>query len=266
MKKSRQDILSDLLGRLQEETPITNVDPGSIARTFCEILTEEFYSFYSQLEINSTMAFVSTANGRYLDMMGALLDCARLAGEQDDAYRARITNQVYTVAGGNYTAIRLKALSIPGVQDVILREFTHGAGSFGVYVLTDDPRTEPSLLRQVQAAIDDTKSFGIYAEVKSPVLIPLELMVRLVFSNDASANERSSIRQNVARNLKNYINEIGMGDTFVINEAIQRVMETSPKIRDMELYSLKVKQIPRFVANVEAKWDERFMLDTLDIT
>jgi uncharacterized phage protein gp47/JayE len=266
MKKSRQEILDDLLRRLREETPITNVNPGSIARTFCEILAEEFYSFYNELEISSTMAFVSTANGRYLDMMGALLNCTRLAGEDDVAYRARIVNQVYVVAGGNYTAIRLKALSIPGVRDVMLREFTHGAGSFGVYVITDDPRTEPSLLRQVQTAVDETKSFGIYGEVKSPVLIPLELMVRLVFSNDTSSNEKSSIRQNVAKNLMNYINNIPMGETFVINEAIQRVMETSSKIKDMDFYSLKVNQIPRFVANVESKWDERFLLDVLDIT
>lgn len=266
MKKTRQEILDDLLRRLQQDTSITNVDPGSIARTFCEILAEEFYAFYTQLELSSTMAFVSSANGNSLDLIGALLDCKRLAGESDTAYRARIVNQVYVIAGGNYTAIRLKALSIPGVRDVMLREYTNGAGSFSVYVITEDPKTTPSLLRQVQNVIDETKSYGVYAEVKTPVLIPLELMVRLVFSNDASANERASIRQAVTRNLQNYVNEIPLGDTFVVNEATQRIMETSSKIKDMDIYSLKVDGLNRFVSNVDSRWDERFILDVLDIT
>lgn len=266
MKKTRQEVLDDLLRRLQSNTSITNVDPGSIARTFCEILAEEFYTFYNQLELSSTMSFVSSASGNYLDLIGQLLDCKRQAGEDDTTYRGRIVNQVYVIAGGNYTAIRLKVLSIPGVRDVMLREYTNGAGSFSVYVISEDPAASPALLRQVQDAVNQTKSYGVYGEVKTPVLIPLELMVRLVFSNDTSTNERISIRQTVTKNLQNYINSIPLGDTFVINEAIQRIMETSVKIKDMDIYSLKVNGVSKFVSNVNSKWDERFLLDVLDIT
>lgn len=264
--KTKEEIMGDLIYRLEQRTPINNVDPGSVARTFLEILTEEFFDFYGQLEVNFTMSFVSTAIGRYLDLIGGLLDCKRLDNESDDNYRARITKQVYVVAGANLTAIRLKALQVPGVRDLMFRQYTHGTGSFTVYVITDDAESAQSIINQVQTVVDDTKAYGIYGEVKTPVLIPLELKVRLVFSDEASPNERESIRQNVARNVKDYVNHIPIGDTFILNECIQRIMETNQKIRDIDIYSLKVKNLSRFVGNVNCKREERFVLDALDIT
>lgn len=266
MMKSKEEIMNDLLYRLEQQTPINNVDPGSIARTFLEILSEEFFSFYNQLEVATAMAFVSTSNGAYLDMIGKLLDCTRNSGESDENYRARITNQVYVVAGANLTAIRLAALQVEGVTDIMFREYSHGAGSFTLYVISDDPELDQSILNRVQEAIDEKKAYGIYAEVKTPVLIPVELKVRLVFSDGASVAERESIRQNVARNLRTYINLIQIGSSFVLNEAIQRIMETSEKIKDVDIYSMKVNNTSRFVSNANLKWEERFILDVLDIT
>jgi phage-related baseplate assembly protein len=266
MKKSREQILADLEYRLQMSTDITNTDPGSVARTFLEVLTEEFYDFYSELELSVTMGFVSTASGRYLDMIGMLLNCQRAIDETDENYRARIVNQVYVVAGANITAIRLKALAVNGVKDVIFKEYSHGAGSFSCYVITDDAQASRSILRAVEAAINDTKAYGVYAEVKTPVLIPVELMVRLVFSNDAGAAEKTTIRQNVVRQVRNYINSLSLGDTLVINEVIQQVMDVSTKIKDLDIYSLKVNGTSRHITNQTIKWDEKFILDVLDIT
>ena len=266
MKKSREEILNDLEYRLRTQTSITNSDPGSIARTFLEVLTEEFYEFYNELELSATMGFVSTASGRYLDMIGLLLSCTRNTGEIDEDYRARIVNQVYVVAGANLTAIRLKALAVEGVTDVIFKQYSHGAGSFSCYVITDNAQTSRSVLNAVQAAIDDAKAYGIYADVKSPVLIPVELMVRLIFSNDTGAAEKNTIRQSVVRETRDYVNKLSIGETFIVNELIQRIMDVSTKIKDMDIYGLKVNGMSRYVANVSLKWDEKFVLDSIDIT
>ena len=118
MIKSRQEILEDLQTRMIASTPITNTNPGSIARTFQEVLTEEFYEFYTELDFYVAMSFLSTAEDSYLDLIGELLDCARTVGEADDDYRARISNQVYVVAGGNLTAPPFKLLKLDNVLDV----------------------------------------------------------------------------------------------------------------------------------------------------
>lgn len=266
MKKTKEQILVDLEYRLKLQTDITNMNPGSVARTFLEVLTEEFYDFYDELELSATMGFVSTARGHYLDMIGMLLNCERVLGETDDNYRSRIINQVYVAAGANLTAIRLKALSVAGVRDVIFRQYSHGAGSFSCYVITNETETSKSVLDAVQAAIEDAKAFGIYAEVKSPVLIPAQLMVRLIFSNEAGTAERASIRQAVATSIQGYFDNMGLGEELILNEIIQRVMEVNSKIRDTDVYGMTVNGIERFASNVQIKWNEKFILDSLDIT
>ena len=265
MRKTKQEILDELLSRLERNTVITDINPGSVARTFAEVLTEQFYEFYSQLELNSTMSFVSTASGRYLDLVGALLDCNRLPSETDENYRARITKQVYVIAGANFTAVRLRALSVPGVRDVVMRQYTHGAGSFSVHVITDEPVAPISIINQVRSEIEKVKAYGIYAEVSSPVLIPVELMVSLVFNGEVSSAEKTTIRQAVARELRQYVDNLTLGNTLVINEIVQRIMNSSAKIKDVAIYSLKVNGTSRFVGNVETRWDERLVLDSLEI-
>ena len=266
MKKSREQILNDLEYRLKTSTDITNTDPGSVARTFLEVLTEEFYEFYDELELSVTMGFVSSAGGRFLDMIGVLLNCTRELNETDESYRSRIVNQVYVVAGANLTAIRLKALSVEGVNDIIFKEYSHGAGSFSCYVITADTQASRSVLNAVEAAVNDAKAFGIYAEVRTPVLIPVELMVRLIFSTDTGAAEKTTIRQNAVREVRNYIDGMEMGGTLVINELIQRIMEVSTKVRDLDIYGMNIKGQSRYVANASIKWDEKLILDLLDIT
>jgi hypothetical protein len=266
MLKTQSEVLADLQARLTEKTDITNVDPGSVARTFLDVLSEEFYEFYSELDLSVTMGFVSTATGSYLNMIGQLLNCPRNAGETDDNYRARITNQVYIVAGANLTSIRLKGLTVDGVKDLVFKQYTHGAGSFTCYVISQTPDTDRSTLSAVQSIIDDTKAYGVYAEVLSPVLIPVELMVRLVFSNDVSTAEKGTIRQNASMALGNYIGNLSMGDSFILNEAIQQIMDVSPKIIDLDIYGLAINNTQKFIGNVDCKWNERFILDSLDIT
>lgn len=263
--KTRAEILSSILRRLQEDTPITDVNPGSIARTFAEVLSEEFYEFYNRLELASTMNFVSTATGIYLDMIGKLLNCTRLSGEDDESYRARIVNQVYVVQGANQTAIRLRALSVPGVRDVILQEYTQGTGSFTVYVITEDPSSPQEVLNAVEDEVNQAKAYGVYAEVKAPVLIPVELMVRLLFSNDVQDLERAAIRQSVSRNIKVYVDSLLPGDPLIVNELIQRIMDTSDKIQDCEIQVLKVNDVERFVSNVYTDIGERLILETIEV-
>jgi hypothetical protein len=266
MIKTNAEVLADLQTRLTANTDITNTDPGSVARTFLDVLSEEFYEFYSELDLSVTMGFVSTAVGTYLNLVGQLLHCTRIAGETDDNYRARITNQVYVVAGANLTSIRLKALAIPNVKDLVFKQYTHGAGSFTCYIITYDPSIDRSTISAVQSVVDDTKAYGVYAEVLTPLLIPIELQVRLVFSSDAIDAEKSAIRQNVVKAIRNYIDGLAMGDNFVLNELTQQIMDVSSKIVDLDVYGLAVNNVQKFVGNLNCKWNERFILDTIDIT
>jgi uncharacterized phage protein gp47/JayE len=263
--KTQDQILQGLLTRLQSNTKIVDVDAGSIARTFSEILAEEFYSFYTELDTTTTMTFVSTASGQFLDLIGALLNCTRTANESDANYRIRITNQVYVVAGGNQTALRLKALSVDGVKDVVMREFTNGSGSFSMYVITDEPETPVTILNAVKDAVAVTKSYGIYAEVKSPVLIPVDLKVRLILSDKVTDAEKSTLRQSAKQAIKTQIDNLGLGGSFVVNDIIRTAMNANARILDADMGALKVNGVNQFYKNFTANWDERIVIQTLEV-
>lgn len=75
--KSQADILRNALSKLVNTTPITAVAPGSIARAMAEVFARELGDMYAILDFNTSMAFLSTAQGRALDMIGALYNVTR---------------------------------------------------------------------------------------------------------------------------------------------------------------------------------------------
>lgn len=76
-RKQRADILREALYRLEKQTPITAVSPGSVARTFTESITEQLGDMYDALEYNLAQSVLSTASGRSLDLLGELYGVKR---------------------------------------------------------------------------------------------------------------------------------------------------------------------------------------------
>ena len=132
-----------------------NTDPGAVAKLFMNIVNKHIANLYNTLTVNHLRAFVSTADGDALDAIGLLLQCFRLAGETDDNYRYRITQQCLVLATSNETAIRLTALTVDGVKDVVLKPYSMGAGSFTVIVLSDEDVTSTGILEAVRVELLD---------------------------------------------------------------------------------------------------------------
>ena len=122
--KSQQEMTRRVLESLQNRVGVNATEAGTLAQTFTEVLVEEFYDFYEELNIVNAMAFLSTSEGQFVDLIGELLDCKREVGEVDLEYKERIRKQVYRVAGGNLAAIRLEALKVIGVEEVDFEEYS----------------------------------------------------------------------------------------------------------------------------------------------
>ena len=122
-----------------------NTSPGAIAKLFMNIVNQNISNLYDTLTVNHIRAFVTTADGAALDAIGVLVQCFRLKDETDDNFRYRIVNQCLTLATSNETAIRLTALTVEGVNDVILKPYSMGAGSFTVIVLSDEDVTSTGI-------------------------------------------------------------------------------------------------------------------------
>lgn len=77
LKKTKAEILNAELTKIQRNTPITFVGPGSIARAFAEAVSTELGDMYDLMDYNTSQMLITTATGSALDLLGSLYDTTR---------------------------------------------------------------------------------------------------------------------------------------------------------------------------------------------
>lgn len=181
--------------------------------------------------------------------------------ETDDNYRFRIANAVKTYARANQTAVRIAALSIPGVADAFLYDYRSGVGTFDILIIPTGNKVSTSTIRRVRSAVNSVKALGVVATIREPGYVPTELAVQVDFESGVTEGEKSTIRTRVQNNILSYLGEIPIGGTFVLNEFRERVMATDEKIRDMEILCYVFRNRPQLKRNYQAQADELFIPD-----
>lgn len=270
IKKTAEQILQEAMQSLAKQTSITNFSPGSIARAMLEAVNQEFESLYSYGEHILNMGFISKAEGIYLDLIGDLFsyprrnesvyieatNTSKIQPISDDSYRYELSNRVLTAASANRQAVRLGCLSVLGVQNVILKEFAHGIGSFSVFVQVIPGYSFASIRQQVQEVIENVKGFGIYATVEMPVEIPIEMDIELYFSSQVNDLEKQSLRLAVKSTLLKYFGSFQTGDDWIYNDVAQQIMNVSEEIVDFSITRLWINQQESLLVNYLVGADE----------
>jgi uncharacterized phage protein gp47/JayE len=153
--------------------------------------------------------------------------------EIDSNYRFRIANQVLSIERANQTAIRLRALSIPSVADVVIIPFHRGIGTYDILIKSTTPSISDSLVATVQDAIDTVTSQGIVGLARGPTEIGISMTGTITFKRQLSTDEETSILTAATDNVIEYINNLDIGEEFIVNEVIERVQATSDLIRSL---------------------------------
>lgn len=182
--------------------------------------------------------------------------------ESDDNYRYRLANATLSAEKANKIAIRLAALGVDGVADVVMHPFSRGIGTYDVMVIPIEGLANDSLIASVQEAIDEVQAFGIKGTAVSPTVVPVDIEVRLVFVPDTTDANKGDIRALVETSIEQYIVNIIIGGTFVYNELVQQVMDVSPLIKDMRVHCYYFREKPHMLDNVEIYHDEIFYPNT----
>lgn len=278
LKRTAEEVLRDAMQIIADNTPITNFKPGSIARALVEALKDEIPALYDYAEEVLNMGFLSRAEGEYLDLIGQLFNYPRRMEttydenteeitEQpidDDTYRYEISQRVLTAANANFEALRLAALAVPGVQDVIGKEYSHGTGSFSFYVVPGNGFTPT----EVKSAVDEAlsvRAYGIRPNVILPIDLPIDLKIQLVFDEGTSIEDRESIRFNVKNGLMNYFGNFDMGQGFIYNDLVQEIMNTDDHIKDFTVLQFYINHEPALLTNHEILDDERLTLSSIEV-
>jgi uncharacterized phage protein gp47/JayE len=161
----------------------------------------------------------------------------------------------------NQAAITLAVLSVDGVANLVIKPFANGIGTYEVIVIPAVGLASPSLISSVQTAIDSVQAYGIEGTAIAPTTLTVQITANLVFAPGTTDFNQSSVEQSVVTSITNYILSIPIGGTFVYNELITQIMETSPSITDAKITCYYFRQQPMFQGNVTAYWDELFYPD-----
>jgi uncharacterized phage protein gp47/JayE len=181
--------------------------------------------------------------------------------ESDENFRYRIINATLSAAKANETAVRLAALSVSGVANVLIKEYARGIGTFDMIVIPTEGIATDALVASVQSAIDSTQAFGIKGTAIKPDVVTVQISARLVFVNNTTDTDQETIRQNVQNAISQYIVNLPIGGTFVYNKLVDTIMDTSEKIEDLTVTCYYFRGEPVSLGNVSIYWNEMFYPD-----
>lgn len=252
-----------MMDELRSSTNITNFTPGSIARTLLEVFNRKLNACYTYFGLYASMTFLSTAEGIYLNMIGEMLGCARLdSSEEDDNYRYRISQQVFTSAMANRTAIRLRCLAIADVKDVIITPYTHGNGSFTIHVITNEIDTPNNIILDVENAVNDVKAEGIKAIVTKPKIIDVDVTFKVILKPGNGISD-IALATRLKGIISDYIDEIPMGGNFSIYQMLN-IVQSNISVSQVYLNSLYIDgEAIMIKTDYQMDWDKRLHINSV---
>ncbi len=130
-KKSFNQIQQEAVNYLLENTGITQLETGGAARSLVDVFSKHLADFYSRLDIDLSMAYLSTANGFYLDLLGNLFGVNRTSQNSVNVLAEDKILKFY-VAEGAVLSDSIPTLTIPSGTNISTPD------SSVVYTTTED--------------------------------------------------------------------------------------------------------------------------------
>lgn len=153
--------------------------------------------------------------------------------ETDENYRFRIQREKISAEAGNETSIRLAALVVPGVANLVRIPYERGIGTSDWLIKSTSTVASTELINSVQIAIDTKQSSGNSNLASSPVIIGAEMVFSLTYKTSLEDNEKEKIKSEVRKNVANYVNNLEIGESLVVDQIVKFVLNSSDQIESM---------------------------------
>jgi len=156
-----------------------------------------------------------------------------VAVEQDDFYRYRIKNALLSAESGNLIAIRLAALSVQSIADVLIMPLYRGIGTLDILLDTVTGAVSDQILESVARAVDRTRSLGIDVLIRRPSLVGLELALDIKMARGLSSADKILVTNTVRDTVSSLIAAVPMGGELSINSISAAVLSSDRRIVDV---------------------------------
>lgn len=131
--------------------------------------------------------------------------------ETDDELRDRAKDALNKFGKGTCDAIRAAIMDVDDVIDVSVYDMRSGVGTVDVLVMLRNMPPSEDKIKEIETVIDNTKAGGIVAHLQFPTIKYID--VDITINSDVQYNE-----QDVFNEVYEYIDTLGIGDTFIINQ------------------------------------------------
>ena len=238
-----------------------STESGSVAKLFMSIVNSEISDFYTLLDEKILLSFLSTSSGNYLDKIGYLLNCIRNTGENDEDYKDRISKHILIVESSNEYCILSTAKNIEGVNNVYLKNYIYGPGSFAVIVSSSDEyNISENVLQNVYNALNEVVAYGTKYIVSAPINKYISMTINLSFKNNIGDILINEIKTKVKTEVSKYINSLSLSNNFIPSKFISTVMSVSEYITNMSCSEFMIdNELVDFVEQ-KAICNERFLI------
>ncbi len=162
---------------------------------------------------------------------GSIFNGASL--ETDTNYRFRIAAQALTGERANETAIRLALLVVPGIADLVAIPYARGIGTYDVIIQSVVPNTPANIVEAARAAVSRVVAQGVEVQVERPRLTGMSFQVSVTWRDGTPEADRRSIKTRIIDALSRYVNNLVIGEEFIVNEAIERIMAVDNRIKNI---------------------------------
>jgi hypothetical protein len=178
--------------------------------------------------------------------------------EQDNNYRFRIANNRAIHETSNLVAVRAAMLPVPGVADVVLKEYP---GYIDGLIIPSGNFVPDSIVRACQFLGNRTKGGGIKLYCRGPSMVPYELYVQASLTRETPASQAPQVKQYIKRAVLDYLDSITLGGEMVVRELSARIQQADQRIHDHRLVCLMIRRKPQLIRNYQLRQDELFTPD-----
>lgn len=206
--------------------PAFNLDPGDFVYDMLTPAAIEIDRLYDAMQIFMGEAFIATASGAYLDALGEQLGAlARLTGEADETYRARLLARLGAPVGaGNAADYSVWAYETGLVGFVTVLPVWAGAGTVKVLVATTGrSAVSGGDLTTIATYIGTKAPIGATVTVASIASTTVTIVSALFFEPGFILDDAMELA--ILESLLDYVDTLGPADDVLYNEIIRHLLE-----------------------------------------
>jgi hypothetical protein len=147
--------------------------------------------------------------------------------ESPQSYKFRLANIFKAREMAGPMAIRLAALSVPGVSDIKEVMCEQGMGSYSIYVKSVNPTTSPKLLQEVSNICYQVSSYGLRPFILAPVPIGLEFICAVRWANRATVDDIARGYISMRDALEERLNTTDIGEIVVLADLVDVLLSST---------------------------------------